>query len=267
MSHEEMLEKFTSRISGKIDDSEKAILQEITTVKREVKAIEQKVADVKREVSDHGQRIAQLEQRGVFSMAGEDEDFTKQLEELRRRVETDTKADKDIPYEARTLAIVRNLGWDTDAEELETRCADLLIECGLRREDFSGVTSTRRDRGSACEVIFKTPSLLQQARLLVKNKRRVYHGNNKAWLDAKRTRSENKPSQMMHRAHEMLEQIENGKGTARIALYKDPKSKSIKAGDRIVGFSKGSSWQWCESATFRYSMEELDMAKSYAEQP
>ena len=93
MSTEDLLKKLASDFTQTTVDSKNEILKkvddvqrEVTTVKKDVKAIEQKVTEVKREVSEHGKRIAQLEQRGVCS-AVEDEDFTRQLEDLRRRVE------------------------------------------------------------------------------------------------------------------------------------------------------------------------------------
>ena len=102
-----------------------------------------------------------------------------------------------------------NLGFDTDISELESRCKSLLQECGYDAQHFSGVASTRRESGSACEIVFATPQLLREARIKIMALRKQIVSGRTVWLDAKESRQELKPNRMMHRAHELLEQYES----------------------------------------------------------
>ena len=153
-------------------------------------------------------RIKQLEERPTT--APDSPGIAQEIADIRRQVEAATlgAAEADVPYENRTLAIMGNLGFDTGADVLEQRCQALLHECGLGPEHFSGVASTRRESGSACEIVFASPQLLSQTRVKIKALRKTSQTRRTVWLDVKKTRSELKPGRMTHRVHEVLEIFE-----------------------------------------------------------
>ena len=100
----------------------------------------------------------------------------------------------------------------------------------------------------------------------MKAKRKQFTNGRTARLDARRTKNEQKPNRMTHRIHEVLEQIEGRRVGDKKAVTKDLSTKSVKVGDSTAGFCKGLEWQWCQGARDRYTVEDLDMAKAYAEQ-
>ncbi|CAK0891009.1 unnamed protein product, partial [Prorocentrum cordatum] len=136
--------------------------------------------------------------------------------------------DDEVPYEQRVLTYVDNLGPDTLAMELETRCAQLLLERGFAaRTAFSSVASTREESGSAFDVVCTSPRLLARARALVKSTRRKFPRGRAAWHDALKTGNELKPNRPVHRANEILEQFETGRADEQEAS-KDVPAKCAK---------------------------------------
>ena len=78
------------------------------------------------------------------------------------------------------LAIMGNLGWDTDAKELEQRRKDTLKEVDIPAEKILAVPSTRSEGGSACEVLFDTCHTMEEAKLKVRSARKSF-GTKPVW--------------------------------------------------------------------------------------
>ena len=68
------------------------------------------------------------------------------------------------------------------------------------------------------------------------------------WLDAKKTRNENAPIKMMHRAYDYLLASETLNGAANNGLVKDPKFKQVKLDGKVIGFAIGPTWSWTDAA-------------------
>ena len=160
----------------------------------------------------------------------------------------------------RTIAICGNLGYDTEPPELESRCYTLLKELGFGDEQMS-IAAKYRGKGSSCEVIFTSADLLALARIKVKAARKEYVEGRSVWLDVAKTREENAPNRMFHRVHDYLQNMHASKGIEKNATF-----KSIKVDGSIVGYPRGSTWQWTEKARDIFSTEELEMAAAYASQ-
>ena len=85
-----------------------------------------------------------------------------------------------------------------------TRAAEILTQAGVPDEWHDGVTAN--NRGTAIFISFKEASQLR----LASNKIRrlnVRFGEAKPWLDARRTRAENRPSRCIHKAAEAIEEL------------------------------------------------------------
>jgi hypothetical protein len=90
------------------------------------------------------------------------------------------------------------------------------------------------------------------------------------WLDAKKeraegTRPELRPARLVHRVHETLVDLESSRPSP-LEVEKILNGKLVKVGGSRVGFSLHSTWKWTAYAIARYSSEDLDMCKAYAEQ-
>jgi chaperonin cofactor prefoldin len=222
-------------------------------------------------------RLDKLEKREA-AVSPEVIDLTEQLKDLKKKIQKDMEsatasssqhAQGEAPYESRTTAMMGNLGFDTPSDELEERCKTLLKECGFGPEHCSGIACTRRDGGSACEIVFANPILLQQARLKIKAKRKEIITGRCVWLDAKKTRSEMRPNRMTHRIHECLEQFEaeySENHAVGKAVTKNLNMKNVQTGGILMGFCKAGAWHWTKAAKERYTEDQIELAKSYAEQ-
>jgi hypothetical protein len=239
--------------------------------------LEERFQTIEKHAATVDDRLSKLENKETSSIdithAPEIIDITQQLQAMKAKVEASASAAAstsahhhgEVPYESRTLAIMGNLGFDTPADELEERCKTLLQELGFSQEHWSGIACTRRDGGSACEVVFASPILLQQARLKLKSKRKQFIDGRTVWLDAKKTRSELRPNRMTHRIHEMLEQFEAEQDEIKIVV-KNLNTKDVKTGGALMGFCRANAWQWTKAARDRYTPEQREFAGSYAEQ-
>ena len=156
----------------------------------------------------------------------------------------------EVPYENRVVAIMGNLGFDTAVQELEARCKTVLQECGFGPEHFSGVASTRRESGSACEIVFASPQLLLQARIKITAMRKSFQTTSTrfVWLDAKKTRTELKPNRMTHKVNEILETFEGERTEGTQTVSKDLAKKCVKVGTVVMGYSSGQQWKWTAEA-------------------
>ena len=148
------------------------------------KVFEEKNAIVHKRLEEQSKRIEQLEAREIPEYAGKD--WSKEVAEVKKQVEEAAIAasQPQAPRQDR-VAIMGNLGWDTDAKELEKRCKDTLKEVDIPAEKILAVASTRSEGGSACEVMFDTCGTMEEAKLKAKASRKSF-GTKPVWLDKKR---------------------------------------------------------------------------------
>ena len=63
-----------------------------------------------------------------------------------------------------------------------------------------------------------------------------------------------------------MNQFETERAGVKQEVAKDLINKTVKVGGTRIGFCSGAEWQWCEAAGQRYTNEQLEMAKAFAEQ-
>ena len=141
--------------------------------------------------------------------------------------------------------------------------SEVLRLANIYADSHHGV-NVRRD-GSSAEILFKDPSQLTAAKWAVRSLRKVMHGDRVVWLDAKRTRQENRPARLVHRAFEVLQSFESLKADG-IQLTKDVPGKKIKRADAVLGHSLYGQWVWQQPAKDRYSADQLKHAEAWATQ-
>ncbi len=114
-------------------------------------------------------------------------------------------------------------------------------------------------------MTFDTSELLQEA------KRKVRHAEitldictKPVWLDIEKTRTELRPARIIHRATEMLEEIESLK-VEKITIEKFINGKQIKSQGKMLAWSFHGALQYSAYARQRYSEEERQQVVAFAE--
>eukprot|EP00959_Pyramimonas_sp_CCMP1952_P159257 3330985-Pyramimonas_sp.AAC.1 len=79
------------------------------------------------------------------------------------------------------------------------------------------------------------------ARLRVKALGKTFVANKKVWFDAKRSRAENAPARMMHKAKEYLEAAAT-RDRAVVTLTTETKFKQVKANEIVIGYASDAAW-------------------------
>jgi len=139
-----------------------------------------------------------------------------------------------MPHEMRTEALLSGLGWGITPEETLTRANDILRQAGIPEDWHHGVTVN--NRGTAIFLSFKEASQLR----LASNKVRrltVMFGQSKPWLDARRTRAENRPNRCIHKAAEAVAELHEaitraGQTVPYENVTKNMRLLSLTAGER-----------------------------------
>ena len=116
-----------------------------------------------------------------------------------------------------------------------------------------------------CEIAFDELESLRLARMKVAALNKELIENKHVRLDAKKTRLENRPVGMVHRAYEHLSSATSG-NVAASDLEKDIPNRAINVNSLVIGYSSQSEWYWTAEARKHYGQEELDMTRSYAVQ-
>ena len=226
------------------------------------------MTDQVKKSKDHESRIQKLEQMENRLKAAEDIAATAQADvksfSASGSQPSSHRSPASIPYDQRTIARIGNLGWDTEADLIIARAKDVLQKAGVDDGQFRGLSAPRR-KGSMAELVFMSAASLQAARVLVQSLQMSFpEGHGMVWLDARLERSETRPARLVHRAAEMMEDVE-AKREDRLPIAKKTGGKYIELGGRKAGFSHNGKWVFTELAKQRYQQESLEMIKSYAE--
>lgn len=165
----------------------------------------------------------------------------------------------------RKIVLVSNMGWDSDAADLEACALQLLAEAGFHRNAIGPVAplTTKTGKGSACEVVFRSPADLDHARVAVRAFRREFLPGRVAWLDPARTRAKTRPLQAMYRLSEVIAEYEHDR-VDKLQVHKDPQSKSISVGQSRVVFVTSASLSWTPYGAARYSDQQREDADAVA---
>ena len=170
-----------------------------------------------------------------------------------------------VPYELRTVARLGGLGWDTAEELLMERAGQVLLEARIAAYCHgAAVPVVNRGQGSCVEMVFNTPADLQRAMYAVGALRTTFVDDRRVWLDAKRDRSELRGARITHRVADMLEQLEKKRDDPNVVV-KQVGQKSVRVGAELVCFVIRNEIRWTAWAIRRYDVEDLDVAKGYAE--
>ena len=105
-----------------------------------------------------------------------------------------------LPHEQRTEAILSGLGGVTSTQELLQRAQDALKAAQIPSEWHSELTPNNRD--TAVFFTFHDAACLRLAANKIRSANISHAPGSRVWLDARRTRAENKPSRAVHRAYE-----------------------------------------------------------------
>jgi hypothetical protein len=134
-----------------------------------------------------------------------------------------------VPYEMRQCAIIGSLGWDTEAETLLKRAMEVIQAAGIAENEYHSMQPVvaRSGKGSACECWFNSPLQLQQAKSRVRAAAKKYDDRRDVWLDARKTREEMQPARMVHRIHEVLQDLAAGRSAGRWTMQKSPGARTV----------------------------------------
>ena len=174
---------------------------------------------------------------------------------------------QDTPYEQRTHAVLGALGWDETADRLMQVAISTLDTAGINKETYSALTAivSRNNEGSTVQMVFRSPGELSAAKLLVRSAQCKGWSGKLIWLDAKKSRSEMKPARLVHRITQVLQDFENAMPQPQV-LEKNMMGKTVRSPAGQLGWSRSGTWIWTGLAKARYSAEQLDIAKSWAEE-
>jgi hypothetical protein len=174
----------------------------------------------------------------------------------------------EVPYELRVQARVGNLGWDDVQDVLRKRCDEFLSSLDLPAGSYLEPSAPHRG-GSFCDVEFTSPVLLQRAKQLAYNKKKVVRtdtavGHKAIWLDARKTRVEMKPARLTHRAHEFIQGILAEK-TPVVTPVKDLMGKRVSVAGAVVCFTATGQLRTTQALALHLTAEEISQLKGWAE--
>ena len=177
------------------------------------------------------------------------------------------QAPYETPYELRTHAVMGGLGWDETAERLMAVAQTTLTKAGVDTATFSAVTAivSRNNEGSTAQLVFRTAGELAAAKLLVRAAQCRGWNDKNIWLDAKKSRTEMKPARLVHRIAQVLTDFEEARADKQ-PIEKNMVGKNVRNASGQLGWSRAGVWIWTAIAKARYTVEQLDIAKSFAEE-
>jgi hypothetical protein len=254
-------------------------------VEQRVGVVEAKVEATNKEVAELRQHVKDLQERINNNDSGEWAERIKRVEEHAKKAVADAQKVKEgaqqgqggsstgkimhapaTPYEQRTVARIGSLGWDTEKKVLQERALAVLKDAGVDPQTYTALVPVcgRSGKGSAAELLFRTPAGLQAARLQVRSLGREFDAGKPSWLDAKKERAELKPARVIHRIAEVLQEFENNRDD-KGEVKKDTIGKTVSVSGHRACFTLNGSLKWSAWAVARYPQSELEWAQAFAE--
>ena len=168
------------------------------------------------------------------------------------------------PHEQRTYGRIGNLGWDSESATILKNAKAALQKIGIGEDEYSCLSAVR-DKGSIASLTFKNPQRLQEAKRLMRaEKFRVQGIEKEVWVDVEKSRAELKPARLIHRITEILEEYEGARESPQ-PITKVMNGKQVKMGGELLAWSQHGQLQWGRFACKRYSDEDREAMKAYAE--
>ena len=227
-----------------------SIGSKIDQVSADMKAVNNKVGKANERIDNHEERIAKLEVRATANHARSAPESSHVV----------------VPREARTIAVIGNLGWDTPRSVIMERAKQVFTDAGVSPESFSSLCAItfKDDKGSTAQLCFNQPAQLQVAGLAVRALNRTYQQGRYVFLDVRKELSEWRPGQIVRRMADFLGDVEAAR-TDRLEIKPFMNGKFVKVGGDRVGFTFKGEWKWTQFAVTRFSREIMETAKEYAE--
>jgi len=171
-----------------------------------------------------------------------------------------------IPESERKYARIGNLGWDEQSPTLIKRAKELLEKIGVQADEYSCLSAVRNP-GSLVGLTFKSADRLQEAKRAVRALCATAPGaKNPMWLDIEKSRKELAPARLIHRAFDMVTELEGARPDGKTDIEKKMNGKQIKVGGTtLVCWSFHGQLQWSNWAQKRYSAEEIQQVTAYCE--
>jgi hypothetical protein len=174
-----------------------------------------------------------------------------------------------IPPQQRVYARIGSLGFDTDGEILLERANEMLLKCDVKPEEYSCLAVVRNP-GSAVSLTFNVADRLQEVRRKMQVLQHKYQGiRGTVWLDVEQSKAERKPARLIHRAAEILTDIEGGRED-KLEVQKVMNGKQVKVVPqngigKLVAFSFRGTLEWSVYGQSRYDQHQRDMVTAFAE--
>lgn len=238
---------------------------EVLELRGDVERVTSAAADMSRTLAKHDRRLSTTEARIAEAEAAAAA-AQKSVDALSAHVERlASTCGGSGGEEGRRLARLGGLGWDTPAADLEARAVDLLTAAGVSRQSYGPVAAAvgRSGKGSAAETVFQTCAALEEARVAVRALKRSYSQNSPAWLEVARTRAENAPVRAMHRAADLLAELERTRQDC-LPVRRDAASRGIAACDTRVAYVAVEKIIWTPAGLARYSASDRSDAEAVA---
>ena len=141
-----------------------------------------------------------------------------------------------LPHEMRTEAILAGLGYNCTQDQILDRGRQALTAAGIPEDWHHGLTANTRC--TAIFIEFKEASQLRLANSKLRRSNLTFAPNTKPWLDARKTRTENKPRRTIHKALEAIQDLNSSITAAggatpytSEALVKNMKRLNIQHGE------------------------------------
>lgn len=211
--------KTTSRRLGRHEDAVQKVVNSTAEMRSELEATNKRLAELEKklrakEVED-AVRAAQAPASSAQAAGSHSHDANRETK-WRQQQQPQTKVQRPVPQprpssEPCLWDRVGNLGWDMPAQELQDRLDKALNDGGIDPDTIttSHAVVGRDGRGSAAEIQFKTEANLQTAKGKMRNSRQSIVPGKSIWLDVKKTCEELAPARAIHRAFDILTDIES----------------------------------------------------------
>ena len=174
-----------------------------------------------------------------------------------------------VAHVERKYAKLGGPGWDLDGNEVMKRATDVLTRSGVDPSLYDAMAPSSRDKSSSVDIFFKTERDLKVSGLMVRAQQiRCPGARTTAWLEPKRTREENKPARMTHRAHEAAEAFEqiHHADDQRLEISKDIATRTVSAKVKgaadppaVYGKYTFGKWLWSDGAQQRMQVDLGDI--------
>lgn len=232
-----------------------ALGEELESVRADVAQVRFTVEETAVRVERHTSQIDSIAERVDAATASSDVAM-RAVENLETRFAA-LLADGGMAKEARVVARIGGLGWDSTPEDLHRAATEVLTEAGILPNAHGAVAAVlnRAGRGSSAETVFTNDGSLQTARIAVRALRKELVPGRYVWLDAARTRAELRPIRALHRAADILQDVEAARPD-RLPITRDAGARAVSAGGQRVFQVARDQLIWTPAGARRYAESE-----------